>query len=82
MEEKDGKTIEFDDPTTHRSGVAMIEAGRYRSPVGASGWGNGPAIVTYSFSDLVAIKKLTRSNKISSKVKCGFLSLSTRFTKV
>ena len=38
MEEKDGKTIEFDDPTTHRSGVAMVEAGRYRSPVGASGW--------------------------------------------
>ena len=56
MEEKDGKTIEFDDPTTHRSGVAMIEAGRYRSPVGALGWGNGPANVTYSFSDLVAIK--------------------------
>lgn len=49
MEEKDGTTIEFDDPTTHRSGIAMVEVGRYRSLVGASGRDNGPAIVDLQF---------------------------------
>lgn len=72
MEEKDGKTIEFDDPTTHRSGVAMIEAGRYRNAIGASDWGNSPAIVTYSFSDLVAINK-------ADEIEQNFLESEVRF---